>query len=73
MRQARILIVDDQWGQSNDPQIPTLYGSLPYAFLLESSQANDGRFQSNIAVSGLDRMMARSTTLRTSRTFPGQW
>jgi len=40
----KILLIDDQWGQPDDPIMPETYGKLPYTWLLESAQDSDGHF-----------------------------
>ncbi len=42
--EPRILLIDDQWGQPDDPMIPSQYGRLPYRWLLESAQDSLGNF-----------------------------
>ena len=42
--------MDDQWGRSGDPQVPKLYGGLPFDFLLESSARPQGGFSTDIAL-----------------------
>lgn len=46
-----ILVIDDQWGRSEDPMISSRYGHLPYRWLLESARDDaTGRFTVDQAI-----------------------
>jgi len=46
----RVLLIDDQWGRSDDPMIPERYGRLPVEWLLESAADEKGKHQVSVAV-----------------------
>lgn len=56
----RILVIDDQWGQPDDPMIPDRYGALPYEWLLESARGDAGQFTADQA---LDRVRREVSAL----------
>jgi len=46
----KVLVIDDQWGQPTSKMIPDTYGTLPYEFVLESCQSEDGGFSDGLAM-----------------------
>lgn len=45
-----ILLIDDQWGRTDDPMIPERYGQLPFRWLLESAEESPDKFSAQKAL-----------------------
>jgi DNA-binding NtrC family response regulator len=50
-----VLLIDDQWGRSDDPMIPERYGSLPFKWLLESAADEAGEHSTAVALARVRR------------------
>jgi len=48
--EPRVLLIDDQWGQSDDPMMPSRYGHLRFQWLLEPAQDRAGNFTVDQAI-----------------------